>query len=327
MKAVAIAPANIAFVKYWGKADPRLNLPLNNSLSMNLSAATTTTKVHFSDEYQSDNLTLNGLTLAGKSLEKVSRQLDLLRSMAKSKLFASVTSHNNFPTGAGIASSASGFSALTVAAAHALNLDLNEKTLSRLARRGSGSACRSIPNGFVEWHKGDNDENSYAVSLFDEDYWEIHDLVVVVSQEKKRLLSSAGHESAQTSPFFAPRLLGLPPLLKEIKIAMKNKDFTHFGSLCEQEALNMHAVMMTAQPSAFYWLPETINILLKVQELRQKGIEAYTTIDAGPNVHILCEKTNVEPISTEISHLPGVIRIIDNSPAKGAQIMSETSES
>lgn len=317
-KATAIAPANIAFIKYWGKADPILNIPLNDSLSMNLSSALTKTTVEFSAELKQDAVVLNNKELSHKELKKVSKHLDLLRQRANSQLFALVQTTNSFPTGAGIASSASGFAALTLAACTALELKLSEKELSALARRGSGSASRSIPNGFTYWHKGSSDENSYATSLFDENYWRIHDIVAVVSSKKKNFVSSYGHELAPTSPLFPGRIESLPQTISEITTALKNKNFKAFGALLEQEALSMHAVMMTSQPSILYWLPETLEVMHAVQEMRTQGVAAYFTIDAGPNVHVICEEKNAVAVMNSLQKLDCVENYIDNIPAQGA---------
>ena len=166
-KITARAYSNIAFIKYWGRKDEILRLPTNGSISMNLSNLFTTTTVEFSSQYTADEITINGKKDELMN-NRVIRHLDIVRKLKKVETRAKVVSINNFPTGTGLSSSASGFAALTLAAAKSIGLHLSEKELSILARQGSGSACRSIPNGFVEWENGEKSEDSYAKTIFSE---------------------------------------------------------------------------------------------------------------------------------------------------------------
>jgi diphosphomevalonate decarboxylase len=317
----AKAPANIAFIKYWGKKDEKLRLPANSSISMNLSNAFTVTSVEFNPALSSDELIINGSKPAGDEVKRVSNHLNLIRNLSKVKDFARVESTNNFPKGSGIASSSSGFAALTVAAAGATGLRLSEKELSVLARLGSGSACRSIPDGFVEWKKGKVSEESYAYSLFAPDYWKICDLVAIVGKNSKKVSSTEGHAIAETSPFYKTRIAGMEDKIREIKLAMKAKDFTRFGEILEDEAINMHAVMMTSDPPLYYWLPETLKVMAQVIELRSGGTECYFTIDAGPNVHVICDEADADKIKSRLTGITGVKQILVNTPAQGAKII------
>jgi diphosphomevalonate decarboxylase len=321
MKITVKAPANIAFIKYWGKRNEKLRLPANSSISMNLSGAYTTTSVEFDSKLKSDILILNNKEVVGREMERVSKHLDLIRSIAKSKNYAQVKSTNNFPKGAGIASSASGFAALTVAAAKAVNLNLSEKKLSILARLGSGSACRSIPNGFVEWKMGNSSESSYARSLFGSEYWNIYDLIAVVGENSKKISSTEGHAVAESSPFYKTRLSGMKDKVAEIKSALKRKDFTKFGEITEAEAINMHTVMMTSVPPLYYLLPGTLDVISHVLELREKGIECYFTIDAGPNVHVICKEENKRKIQKVLSDIKSVKTVLINRAACGARVI------
>ncbi len=320
MKAKAVAPANIAFIKYWGKIDGKLRLPANASISMNLDSCLTTTTVEFDSNLSNDEFILNGVKVVGEESERVSKHIDTIRSMSKIDTFAKVKSENNFPKSSGIASSASGFAALTLAASAAAGLKLSEKDLSILARIGSGSSCRSIPDGIVEWKYGEKNEDSYAHSLFGVDYWDIRDIIVIVGAGVKKVSSSEGHSLADSSPFYKTRILGMPQKVEDIKRTLENKDFTKFGEILEAEAVNMHTVMMTSVPPLYYWLPETLRIMRAVSDLRESGTECYFTIDAGPNVHVICEGKNAPKISLELAKIEGVKNLIENKVGRGAYL-------
>jgi len=337
MKKTAKAPANIAFIKYWGKTDEKLRLPANDSISMNLSNAYTTTTVEFSKKFSKDKfyilkdekiaspdkLSRSAIFVHSKETERVSKQLDIIRKIAGVKLWARVVSRNNFPANVGIASSASGFAALTLAAASALNLKLSEKELSILARLGSGSAARSIPDGFVQWKAGKTSDDSYAYSLYDQNYWDLRDIIVIVSAERKKTSSTAGHDNAASSIFFQTRLKNLPRKIKNLKNALKKKEFKSFGEIIEQEAIELHTVMMTQKPPLFYWNSDTINIVHKVHDWRDDGLSVFFTIDAGPNMHLICEGKDEEKVIEKVKQLGFNKNIIINSPAKGARIISK----
>src|SRR5512140_3799174 len=201
--ATAQAFANIAFIKYWGNRDNALRLPANGSISMNLDGLYTRTTVSFQRSLPYDELIINGREIAGPALERVSCMLDLVRDQARTRQQAEVVSENNFPSGAGIASSASAFAALALAASNAAGLSLSEAALSRLARQGSGSACRSIPGGFVEWYAGTSDEDSYAATIAAPDHWTLVDCIAIVSDMHKKTGSTEGHAIAASSPLQA----------------------------------------------------------------------------------------------------------------------------
>lgn len=321
MKATAKAPANIAFIKYWGKKNEKLRFPMNSSISMNLSRAYTITTVKFDPKLKSDQVLIDGKKMERDEKARISKHLDRIRQLSKLKLFAKVTSKNNFPKGAGIASSASGFAALTVAATAAAGLRLSEKDLSILARIGSGSACRSIPNGFVEWKVGNSNESSYAYSLYKPDYWDICDVIAVVGETSKKVSSTEGHTLAESSPFYKARISGMKNKIKEIKDALKKKDFVKFGEILEEEAINMHAVMMTSKPALYYWSPETLAVILSIIKWRNIGLESYFTIDAGPNVHVICRAKNAARIKSRLIKLKGIKRVVVNKPSAGAMLI------
>jgi diphosphomevalonate decarboxylase len=247
--------------------------------------------------------------------------LDRIRALAKIDQKARVVTSNNFPTGTGLSSSASGFAALTLAASKAAGLDLTEKDLSILARQGSGSACRSIPDGFVEWMDGDTSETSYGVSVFSPDYLDIADVIAVVSTEKKFLATSEGQKSARSGIFFEKRLEGIPEKIKNVKKLIEEKNFSDFGDIVEREALEFHSILFTSNPPLFYWTPGTVAVMKYVQSLRREGLECYFTINTGQDVHVISRKVDAEKVAEKLKELPEVIKTIVNFPAPGAHLV------
>jgi len=320
MKASAVAPSNIAFIKYWGKKDEVLRLAENSSISMNLSNLLTTTTVEFDSRFSEDSVTINGRQNE-KERERVIKHLDRIRKLAKITDKAKVVSENNFPTATGLSSSASGFAALTVAGAAAAGLQLSEKELSILARQGSGSACRSIPDGFVQWLNGDTSESSYAVSLYNSEYWDIVDVVAVVNVGPKDVATSDGQKIAGTSPFFQIRVSQMEKKIKRIKKYLKEKNFQKFGELAEAEALEMHAVMLTSTPSLIYWLAGTIQVMKAVKKWREDGLPVYFTMNTGQDMHLLCRKNDFPKVMKKLSEIKEVKQIIMNYPSKGTRLV------
>lgn len=325
-KATAIAPSNIAFIKYWGKKDEKLRLPENASISMNLSNLTTTTTVEFSGKYKHDEITIldnfcnikRPLEIAEK--ERVTDQLDRIRKLAKIHYKAKVVSINSFPSSTGLSSSASGFAALTVASAKAAGLNLSIKELSILARQGSGSACRSIPDGFVQWMDGDTSETSFAKTIFNANHWNIVDVVALVSSSKKDISTSEGQKISGSSPFMDTRLININNKIKKTIQYIKTKDFTSFGKMLETEALELHAIMLTSQPSLIYWQNGTLIVMKAVKSWRSEGLETYFTINTGQDIHIICQEKNTKILAKKLKQLPEVKRIIINKPAKGTHL-------
>lgn len=322
MKATAIAPSNIAFIKYWGKQDEELRIPLNGSISMNLNNLTTTTTVEFLSSFGKDDIYVDGKRDAVAE-KRVIKHLDRIRNIAGIKDKARVVSKNNFPSSTGLSSSASGFAALTLAAAGAAGLNLKQKDLSILARSGSGSACRSIPDGFVEWKKGKNNNSSYALSLYPPDYWDICDAVAVVSNEKKYVNTSESQRFGKTNNFLNLRIKLLQGKITKIKELIKMKNFTEFGELIESEALELHAMFMTSNPPLLYLLPESLELIKYIWSLRNEGCPVYFTINTGQNIHIIVEKKNLEYLKEKLKQLSSVKNLIINFPSQGARIIKE----
>ncbi|EJY94915.1 MULTISPECIES: diphosphomevalonate decarboxylase [Staphylococcus] len=290
----ARAHTNIALIKYWGKADEDLILPMNNSLSVSLERFYTETKVTFSESYTEDTLVLNGETVNAAESKKITRFMDMLRAKTNTTLYSYIESENFVPTAAGLASSASAYAALASACNEALQLGWSDKELSRLARRGSGSASRSIFGGFVEWEKGYDDTTSYSFPI-DADRWEddLAMIFVVINNKSKKVSSRAGMSlTRDTSRFYQYWLDHVDEDIAAVKEAISRKDFKGLGEVIEANGLRMHATNLGAQPPFTYLVPESYQAMEVVHQCRELGYPCYFTMDAGPNVKILVEKHN-----------------------------------
>lgn len=319
--ATAIAHPNIAFIKYWGNRDQSLRLPENGSISMNLEELTTRTQVTFDPSLPSDILDLNGHRQTGTVFNRVVSHMNLLRGIRGVATRAYVKSENNFPEGTGIASSASAFAALTVAAVRALGITLPERDLSRLARRGSGSACRSIPGGFVEWFPGSSDLDSFAVSIAKAGHWDIVDCIAILNRKQKATGSTEGHALAKTSPLQPARVMDAPRRLERCRDAIQTRDFDLFAETIEQDCLLMHAVMLTSLPALVYWHPATLELIQTVKSWRKSGIPVAFTIDAGPNVHVICEENTLDLVKSKLEKMENVEEILIAHPGECAQLI------
>lgn len=322
--ATAQACSNIALIKYWGKRDPVLNLPQNGSLSLTLDGMLTKTTVHWDPGFAQDEVSLNGKILADSELAKMSRFLDLVRERAGFSLKARVESQNNFPTAAGLASSASGFAALSLAASRAAGLELDARELSILARQGSGSASRSIFGGFAEWRKGElpDGSDSYAEELMPPETWpDVRMLVVVLEPRPKPISSRTGMtQTVNTSPMYPAWLSTVNADLETARHALFAHDLEALGTVAEANALKMHATMLTTLPTILYWQPTTVGLMHRVWELRRDGLPAWFTIDAGPNVKVLTDAAHVEPLATALGAVEGVEKVLICAPGPGASL-------
>lgn len=315
--ATARATPNIALVKYWGKRDEDLILPVAGSLSLTLDAFPTTTTVSLADGADTDAFALSGVEQSGEAARRVTRFLDHVRALAGSTARARVTSENEAPTGAGLASSASGFAALATAAAAAYGLDLDTPALSRLARRGSGSAARSIVPGVGVWHAGDDDATSFAEPIAAPD---MRMVIVTVATAPKAVSSrEAMRRSALTSPFFPAWITSTQEALESMLAACAAGDFTRIGRITESHAMRMHAVIQASDPPIRYLAPTSVAIFDRVTELRASGLEAYATADAGPNVCAIVRPDEAETLREALAEF-GSVRVV--GPGSGATLVS-----
>lgn len=322
MKAAARANSNIAFIKYWGNIDETLRLPANPSLSMTLDGLHTETAVEWVAGQVGDTLNINGQSADERAVRRVSQHLDSMRQRLGIDYGAHVESHNNFPMGAGIASSAASFAALTVAAAAAANVEISERELTCLARLGSGSASRSVPPAFVEWKTGATHEDSYAFSIADRDHWPLVDVVGIISAGHKDVGSREGHTSAPTSEFQAMRVQTATERLDICRQALIERDFAAFAKVVEHDSDMMHAVMMTSNPPLFYWLPGSLALMSAVRQWREEGLRVCYTLDAGPNVHCICVAEDADEVERRAGALMGANSVLRAPVGGGAVVIA-----
>lgn len=321
MRAKVRARSNIALVKYWGKADPALNTPAVGSISITLDRLWTDTEVRFDAGLATDRFVLDGAERADQ-LARVSACLDLVRARTGVDLKAEVTSGNNFPTGAGLASSASGFAALVGAAAAALEQTWSGRELSILARRGSGSAARSIFGGFVEMHRGEaaDGNDSFAEPLAAAADWPLTVFVAITAAGEKAVGSGPGMtRSAASSAYYAEWVASHPPDLDAARAAIAERDFAALARVSESSCLKMHAAAMSTQPPLIYWNGATLDCLHALRTLAADGCPVFFTIDAGPQVKAVCLPEAAATVRATLAAQPGVREVIETGLGPGLE--------
>jgi diphosphomevalonate decarboxylase len=320
MKARATAYANIALAKYWGKASVAENLPAVPSLSLTLEGLRTVTEVEWLPNLPEDELELDGASISGRPRERVVALLDRVRALTHSRGFARVRSHNEFPTGAGLASSASGFAALALAATRAAGLTPSLEEVSALARASSASAARSVFGGFVSLEAGAKS----AVRVAPPEHFPLAMLVTLTAQGPKALGSTEGMQrTADSSPYYGAWVAHAPELYREIRAAVETRDLPALGAAMEQSALMMHASMLAARPAVIYFTPTTLAVMLRVRAVQSAGTPAFFTMDAGPHVKVLCLPEHAERVKAELESVPGVHGCIECRPGPDASVSLE----
>ena len=329
MKATAKACSNIALVKYWGKRDATLNLPQAGSLSLTLDALATFTSVEFFDG-DTDSLTLNGSPANAEDLKRASKFIDLVRDIASSDKRARIRSVNTFPTASGLASSASAFAALAIASTKALGIDITPKELSVLARRGSGSAARSVYGGAVEMHAGEKADgsDSYAAAVDSLADWPLVMVVAIVGGGVRKGISStqAMNRSRDTSPLHDAWIASVPGDLNLAKAAIAKRSLSELGAVMEGSACAMHAAALAARPSIRYWQPQTVECMTVVERLRSSGVDAFYTMDAGPHVKILTRENDAPSVKEAIAKVAGVTDVLVSKLGQGVSIIEKVPE-
>lgn len=324
MAATAIAHPNIALVKYWGKRDAGLNIPAVGSLSITLDGLTTTTTVSFDPGLREDRFLLDGRD-APAMRERVVRCLDLLRARTGSTDFAVVESGNDFPTAAGLASSASGFAALVVAADRALSTGIDRAELAEIARRCSGSAGRSVFGGFVElgFVPGSDRLQVTTRQVLEPSAWPLRVAVAVTEAEPKKVGSTEGMErSRQTSPYYAAWVEASENDLFEARMAVERRDFEALADISESSCLKMHALMLSSRPGLVYWNGATVDCIHRLRGLREEGVPVFFTVDAGPQVKAVCLPEAFERVEAELGAIPGVTRVVASGLGEGARLVA-----
>ncbi len=320
--ATALARANIALAKYWGKSDVALNLPAVPSLSLTLEPMRSETMVTFDSGLSADEVMLNGKVATGKAHGRAVKVLDQVRALAKLDMHARVESANNFPTASGLASSASGFAALIGAACSAAGLVRNEELWSAMARQASASAARSIYGGFVELPRGKpGDPMLSARRVAGPEHWDVRIVVAVANEGEKDVGSTEGMTlSEQTSPYYRAWVDCSDALTAEVRAGVLAKDLTRLGEAMEQSTLAMHACMMASRPGLLYWQPATLAAFGTVKRLRKEGVEVYATMDAGPHVKALCHAHDAARVATALAESPLVLRTLTAVPGPDLEI-------
>lgn len=322
----ARAGSNIALIKYWGKrlshAYPELNLPATSSLSVTLDQLHTTTTLWIDPSLHADHFVLNGQT---RDDPRIAHFLDDFRLRARQPdAYCHVESENNFPTAAGLASSASGFAALTLAANAVFGLALDRSALSAMARQGSGSAARSLFGGFVALDRGDTEDGSDAVArpILEASAWPLEVIVAVTDLKKKAISSREGMQhTMQSSPFYAKWVEHNELRFGEAHRAVLAKDFEKLATLSEASALQMHASALAAEPGLIYWTPASVACMQLIRSLRQSGEGVFFTMDAGPQVKAVCLKESAHTIAQALSEVPGVVRVLQTPLGAEARLL------
>ncbi|TMA45857.1 MAG: diphosphomevalonate decarboxylase [Deltaproteobacteria bacterium] len=319
----ARANVNVALVKYWGKRDPELNLPATGSISLTLEGLSVEARVAFG-EHATDRIEIDGGPARGEEAARVTHFLDVLRREAGRHERADVVTRSTVPRGIGLASSAAAFAALALAGSRAAGLRLEPPALSALARRGSGSAARSIFGGFVEWRRGERKDgrDSVASSLATTDGWDIRVVIAVTASAPKVVSSRAGMTRALSSPLYPAWVASVEADLDEARAAIRARDFEALGLLAEHSALKMHAIGLAARPALLYWRGATIECMHRVWALRAEGTAAFFTIDAGPQVKVLCQTAAADRVVEVLRDTPGVERILTCAPGGGAEVLA-----
>lgn len=321
MEALAQAQPNIALVKYWGKRAHGNNVPATPSLSITLDSLWTRTRVRFDRTLDKDCIAINDRSDSAQE-ERVARCLDNVRRATGVDLYAQVETRNNFPTGAGLASSASGFAALVTAACLAADAGVDAAGRSRLARMSSASAARSIYGGFVELDNTGPDPA--AIQVLDRKEWPLGVLVVLTSTTSKSVGSTRGMLlSAETSDFYPAWVATAPAEFNSAREAVLTRDFQRLSEISEASCLKMHGVMLATRPALVYWNGATVEIIHRVRALRSAGTPAFFTIDAGPQVKVVTEAAAQDEVGRAMADIPGVIDVIPCGLGDGARVIAD----
>ena len=314
MRASAKAQPNIALIKYWGKRDTQRNLPAVGSISITLADLYTTMSVSFDSSLHADRLVINGAENEAM-LVRVSDCLDNVAGARRDR--ATIHSESNFPIAAGLASSASAFAALVVAADAANGRESTREHLASIAGRASGSAARSLFGGFVELKNTATD--IALTSLCDGEDWPLQVVVAITASGPKAVGSTDAMElSRKTSPFYDRWIEQQEADLDEAREAIAGKDFSRLASVAEHNCLKMHSVMWGSRPPMVYWNSATLACMEKVRDLQSAGTAVFFTIDAGPQLKAVCDPGDSGKVRAALAAVPGVEDVLVSGLGAGA---------
>ncbi len=316
----AIAHPNFALIKYWGKSNVSGNIPAMSSLAITLDSMTSETTVSFPHNLEQDTWMLNGVEQP--SLGQIQLPCEHLKKISQIEQPCLIESTNNFPTAAGLASSASGIASLITALDNALGTKLSNQQMIEAAMLGSGSAARSLFSGFVHLEVVQDQLNCATILAAEE--WPLNVIVCVTSTKQKTISSRQGMEiSRKTSPMYSDWVRNHQEDMELALQAIAAKNFEQLGKIAEQNCLKMHKVMKTSQPPIDYWNPATYTCVETVKDMQRKGIPVFFTIDAGPQVKIICEPDVCKDVVSLMQKVPGVQSIIESRLGKGARVIHE----
>ncbi len=338
-KTTVRSPSNIAFIKYWGAKDLERAIPVNPSLSMTLESCYSRTTVEWLEGEGEHEIRWRAgsgdlETAPPAFAERVRRHLEFLCRWSKRGGRFRLATENSFPAAAGMASSASGFSALTLAVLGALELEVSPAWQSVLARlSGSGSAARSVVGGYVEWpvdgasqaadERQERGVACYAGQVAAADHWPLRNVIAVVERGAKSTSSLDGHRRVRTSPYWPARQQQLPGRLRAVREAIAGRDFERLGEVIEAEMVDLHCVAMTSVPPIFYWQPATLAVLAAVRAMRRDGVAAYSTMDAGANVHVICTPESEAEVAARLGSLDLELSLIHDRVGPGPVVEDE----
>jgi phosphomevalonate decarboxylase len=298
MKGSAKAHPIQGLIKYHGLKDEILRIPFHDSISVATSPTVSHTTIEFGGS-ESDAATVDGRELAGRELERVLSVVDEVRRRSGTKEKFKMVSNNNFPSNVGLGASASGFAALTLAACEATGLRLSLEQMSVIARRGAGSATRSVTGAFSRWKTGHEDEESYSYQIASEDF----QMGIVVALIPAFKYTESAHKAVLSSPFFHSRLAYVHGALAEMESAIRKRDIDGIGILAEKDSLILHGITMTGLDEMILWRPETVKVILEVRKMRAEGVPAYFSIDTGATVYVNTLPKLVPEVETRIKSL------------------------
>lgn len=298
MKATVVAHPIQGLIKYHGLADPVLRLPFHDSISVCTAPLTTRTTIEFGD-FPEDRAVIDGRPAAARDMDRVRAVVDAVRARAGIQQRFRMASVNDFPSNVGLGASASGFAALALAACRAAGLDLGPEDVSRIARRGAGSATRAVTGGFSKWKMGVSDEDSYAIQLAGEDL-QMAMIVALVPAFKQ---TEDAHREAVTSPFFHARVAEMPRLIAEMELAIRTRDVGKICALAEKDTLMLHGITMTGAGELVLWRPETLRVILAVRKMRDDGVPAFFSIDTGATVYVNTSSEHAREVQRAIEGL------------------------